>query len=79
MSQYTQEQLDALVASISIGARRVKYRDRDVEYHSLSDMLALKRAMEVDLGLSSGGLGLSYVQVSKGLDPSPGRDPRSCS
>lgn len=55
MSAFTQEQYNTLCAAIAEGARRVKYQDKEVEYHSLSEMLRLKTAMESDLGLNGAG------------------------
>lgn len=58
MSSFTQEQYTALCAAIAEGARRVKYQDKEVEYHSLTEMLKLKSVMETDLGISGAGNGL---------------------
>lgn len=50
MARYTQSQLDRLNESISLGALRVTYEDRTVEYRSLEDMNKLRREMEAELG-----------------------------
>jgi len=42
---FTQTQLDALDAALAEGVRRVKYQDKEVEYRSLRDMLALREIM----------------------------------
>lgn len=52
MSSFTTEQYTALCAAIAEGARRVKYQDKEVEYHSLTEMLKLKGVMETDLGIN---------------------------
>lgn len=54
MSSFTVEQYNALCAALAEGARRVKYQDKEVEYHSLSEMLKLKGVMEADLGIGAG-------------------------
>ena len=51
MAQFTLEQYQALIASISEGALRVKYSDKEVEFRSLKEMLELKNLMEKDLCL----------------------------
>lgn len=53
MPVFTQEQYDALTAAIATGSKRVKYSDKEVEYRSLSEMLALLGAMAVDLGITA--------------------------
>lgn len=55
MSSFTIEQYNTLCAAIAEGARRVKYQDKEVEYHSLTEMLKLKNVMENDLGLNGTG------------------------
>ena len=49
---YTLEQYEALVGAIALGALTVKYSDKEVTYRSLSDMLAIKKQMEADLGIA---------------------------
>jgi hypothetical protein len=38
---WSQADIDALRAAIATGARRVRYSDREVEYHDLNAMRAL--------------------------------------
>lgn len=47
---FTLEQKIALEEAISQGALRVKYADKEVEYRSLSEMMALLGKMEEQLG-----------------------------
>lgn len=54
MSAYTIEQYNALTEAIAMGAHKVKYQDKEVEYRSLKDMIALQERMEKSLGLTSG-------------------------
>ena len=49
---YTIEQYDALCAAIASGTKSVEYADKKVTYQNLSDMLAAKHLMAVDLGLT---------------------------
>lgn len=49
---FTQEQLDALEAAIAQGVKSVKYADKEVEYASLKDMLAVRDMMREELGLN---------------------------
>ena len=46
---YTEAQRDALRDAIAIGATKVRYRDREVNYRSLSEMRDLLREIERDL------------------------------
>ncbi len=50
---WTQGHLDALDNAIAKGARRVKYKDYEAEFHSLKDMLSLRSLMQDELGLSA--------------------------
>ena len=65
---YTTDQYETLVQAIAQGATRVKYADKEVQYNSLTDMLRLKRLMEIDLGLISGAPTTKYAKFSKGLN-----------
>jgi len=49
---YTMDQYNALVAAIALGAKYVKYSDKEVEYRSLAEMSSLKQEMEQQLGIS---------------------------
>lgn len=55
MSAFTQEQYTALSEAIAMGAHKVKYQDKEVEYRSLKDMIALQGRMAKDLGINSAG------------------------
>lgn len=46
---FTSEDLAALDAAIKGGHRRVAYRDRTVEYHSLDEMMKLRGLMQAEL------------------------------
>ncbi|MBV7529027.1 phage head-tail joining protein [Chitinophaga sp. sic0106] len=65
---FTIDQYNLLVNAIAQGAKRVKYADKEVEYASLDDMLRLKSAMEVELGIKKGGIKTSLAAFSKGLN-----------
>ena len=71
MAIFTTAQRTALVASIAEGARTVKYEDREVEYRSLADMLALLEKMDKDLGIKDRKPRRVRVQTSKGLGAVP--------
>lgn len=49
MARYTQAQLDRLNEAIALGATRVTYEDRTVEYRSLEEMQRVRREMEDQL------------------------------
>jgi len=46
---YTIEQYNSLCAAISLGATKVNYGDKSVEYRSLEEMIRLKQIMESQL------------------------------
>ena len=48
----TQEQLDALDEAIASGAKKVKYQDKEVEYHSIDDMLRARNILIGNLNTS---------------------------
>jgi hypothetical protein len=51
MPTFTQTQYDQLTAAIAIGALKVDYGDKKVEYRSLQEMLTLQNIMAQDLGI----------------------------
>lgn len=50
---WTQADYDALKAAIALGALRVEYADKRIEYRSLNDMKRLLEEMANDLGLNA--------------------------
>lgn len=48
---FTQEQYSALIEAIALGATKVQYGDKVVEYRSLDDMRRLANEMAKQLGL----------------------------
>jgi hypothetical protein len=65
---YTTDQYNTLVAAIAQGALKVKYADKEVEYAGLTDMLRLKKLMEIDLGLNPNANGRrTYAEFKTGL------------
>lgn len=48
---WTQTQYNALCEAIALGATRVNYGDKSVEYRSLAEMKQLKADMEQELGV----------------------------
>ncbi len=48
---FTQADLDALNGAIAMGARRVRYSDKEIEYRTLREMLDLRDLMRRELGL----------------------------
>lgn len=49
---FTQTDLDTLNAAIASGELRVQYRDKAVQYRSLSEMLQIRKMMQEELGLT---------------------------
>lgn len=67
---YTQDQYQALVGAIAQGALRVKYADKEIQYHSLADMERLKKSMELDLGIAKSS---AKSTLGRKLYPQPNR------
>lgn len=64
---WTQADLDALEKSIALGARKVKYSDKEVEYASIREMLMTRDIIRRALGKTSAGGAVFYIPTSKGL------------
>jgi hypothetical protein len=68
-SSWTPDDLRALEGAIASGARRVKYADREVEYRTLADMLALRDLMRSHLGDPNASAPVTWRPVfSKGTE-----------
>lgn len=52
---FDQSDLAALEAAIKTGTKRVRYADREVEYHTPADMLALRDLMRTEIAAATGG------------------------
>lgn len=67
---FSQDQLTALESAIAQGALSVRFADRTVTYHSLSEMLKLRDTMRAELGVSSPATARSRIiniPTGKGL------------
>ena len=64
---WTTEDLATLEAVIASGARIVRYGDKEITYQTLDQMRALRREMQVELGISTGFGKKYYSNHSKGL------------
>ncbi|MDO4560808.1 MAG: hypothetical protein Q4C86_07635 [bacterium] len=62
---FSQGDLDAICAAIASGALKVKYKDREVQYQSLNDLLTAKAVIEKALGVV--GRRVVYPAHSKGV------------
>lgn len=65
---FTQAQLDALEEAMSQGTKRVKYADKEVEYPSLKDMIALRDLIREELGLNVKPK-QKFISYNKGVFP----------
>lgn len=63
---WAQEDLTRLEAAIAGGELRVKYRDREVTYRSLAEMLQLRDLMRRELGVALPTT-RKVAQISKGM------------
>jgi thiamine monophosphate synthase len=52
---FTQDQLDSLEEALASGALTVKYRDKEVTYRSLNEMLKLRDMIATKLGKKTPG------------------------
>lgn len=63
---WTQSDLDKLESAIATGARRVKFKDREVEYRSHDEMVKARELIRKKLGLTTAASGRKYYCTSKG-------------
>lgn len=68
---WTMEQYTVLQAAIATGSKRVKYSDKEVEYRSLAEMLAILDAMAAELGITTAtsNAGRRVARFENGLYP----------
>lgn len=64
---YSQEDLDNIKAAIASGERRVRLADKEVEYRSVAEMLAVKSLIENELTGNKLGRRRAYADFSKGV------------
>jgi hypothetical protein len=62
---WTQDQLDAIERAIASGTTRVKYKDREVQYSSLEDLMRVRQMMLADL--QPGGTKTRYPSFDRDL------------
>lgn len=63
---WTQDDLDALERAIKRGASKIRFKDSDITYYGLNEMLKLRKLMQKELGLSKRSR-RSNPAYSKGL------------
>ncbi|WP_369816905.1 phage head-tail joining protein [Pedobacter sp. Hv1] len=64
---YTIEQYNILSSAIAQGALRVRYGDKEVEYRSLKDMLAVQKLMYEELFPTKIKTSRTYGSYSKDI------------
>lgn len=65
---FTQADLTAIDAAIASGTLRVRYRDRDVTYRSMDELMKIRNLMREELGVvANGGITYQTVGHDKGL------------
>jgi len=67
MSSWTDQDLINLESAIKEGALKVKYKDKEIEYRSLEDMLKIRDIMRADLGLTT-RTARRFTNFANGLD-----------
>lgn len=67
-TSWTEVDITALEAAIKRGVLRVRYGDREVQYHSITEMLKLLQSMKdaVEMESSAGGNRTTYARFRKG-------------
>lgn len=64
---YTQADLDAIKTAIAQGSKKVQYKDRSVEYHSLAELRSIAKEIEEELAGGTKRRRIAYPVHSKGL------------
>lgn len=65
---FTQQQLDTLDAQLASNIQSVKYGDKEVQYASFKDGLALRALMAEELGLTSRKTQRKVAVFNKGVN-----------
>lgn len=63
---WIESDLAKIEKAIATGARRVRFKDHDTEFHSLDEMLKIRDLIRTDLGVSADGAGVSFVEYHDG-------------
>jgi len=63
---WTQSDLDAIERALAQGTKRVEYQDKEVEYHSLTELMKLRATIRAELGVNSGKSQNVLAAFSKG-------------
>jgi hypothetical protein len=64
---YSANDLAALETAIATGALRVKQGNEEVQYRSLSEMMAVRRMMQAELTPGSRKASVSYPVTGRGV------------
>lgn len=64
---FSQQEIEAIQKAIALGALKVKYQDREVQYRSLDEMIEILNMMQKSVGNISGKLRVINPEFSKGL------------
>jgi hypothetical protein len=69
-TSWTQADIEALEAAIKRGVLRVRFADREIQYHSVSEMLSLLQSMKsaVDAESSTPVVRTTYARFRKGSE-----------
>jgi hypothetical protein len=65
VSNFTQEQLDAIEVAIASGTLEVSYSDKRIKYRSMSELLLARNLIRQALGLTDGSKRI-YAEHEKG-------------
>lgn len=63
---WTQAHIDALKEAIALGAKKVKYFDKEIEYRSLDEMRDILAEMEAEVNPTTNKTRRKYASVSSG-------------
>lgn len=66
---WTSADLAALESSIKDGVLSVQYKDRNIRYRDLTEMLQIRDMMQRELGVRTNAGNRHYASFSKGLTP----------
>ena len=62
---WTQAEYETLKAAVASGQQEVRYQDKSVRYHSLSEMRSLLAQMEYDMNAAAGARGRALLRFKR--------------
>ena len=63
---YTKSDLDKIERAIATGAKKVRFKDHETEFHSLEEKLKIRDLIAAEIGVGAGASGVSFAEYHDG-------------